>query len=95
VTDLCIEPGGDMRNSVSPGLASDRVRAKTRAGDVRRLACSPRIQDRHRSASVYWMDFALAANEEVVPGDFQTRPNRIIRLESRDCTLADAAGFAP
>ena len=84
-------PDGDRAYTLSLGVFSDYRRAQRRAEESRALGFQPRIDDRKRSGSVYWIDVHLKAPGQLIDTSiFQTDPSRIMRLELRACP-ADAA----
>ena len=59
ITDVYLMPGSDPANVLSLGVFSDYQRAQRRADEVRVLGLEPRIDDRKRAGSVYWIDVDL------------------------------------
>jgi hypothetical protein len=58
---------------------------------VRALGLTPRIDDRKRAGSVYWVDVDLQEPGQVIDSSiFQTDPGKITRLEMRACPPAGA-----
>jgi hypothetical protein len=51
---------------------------------VRSLGYDPKVVDRTRRATVYWVDIQLAADQTLDFDALQT-PGRIQRLEQRNC----------
>lgn len=86
VNDVYLMPATDSSNVLSLGVFSDYQRAQRRADEIRALGLEPRIDDRKRSGSVYWIDADLpepgAAIDTTI---FQTDPRKITRLELRPC----------
>jgi hypothetical protein len=65
---------------------SDYNRAERRAQEIRALGLEPRIDDRKRAGSVYWLDVDLPEPGKTVDTSiFQTDPGKIMRLELRAC----------
>ena len=89
ISDVYLMPGSDPANVLSLGVFSDYQRAQRRADEVRALGLQPRIDDRKRPGSVYWIDVDLP--EPGTPIDssiFETGPGKILRLEMRACPPA-------
>jgi hypothetical protein len=92
VTDVYLMPESEPTHVVSLGVFSDYQRAQRRANQVRALGLAPRISDRRREGSVYWLDVDLREPGEILDASvFQTGEARIMRLEMRACP-ADRAG---
>jgi hypothetical protein len=71
---------------------SDYQRAQRRLDEVRALGLTPRIDDRKRAGSVYWIDVDLQEPGQVLDSTlFHSDPGKITRLEMRACP-APAAG---
>ena len=86
VTDVYLMPESDPAHVVSLGVFSDFQRAQRRVEQVRTLGFEPRISDRKRAGSVYWLDVELREPGEVLDSSvFQTGEARIMRLEMRPC----------
>lgn len=85
VTDLYVEPAGELENAVSLGLFSDRTRAETLANEVRKLGVVPQISDRYRAASAYWVDVTVPGDVTLDAADYQRRPVRGVQVEERAC----------
>lgn len=60
ITDVYLMPGSDPANVLSLGVFSDYQRAQRRAEEIRILGLEPRIDDRKRAGSVYWIDADLS-----------------------------------
>lgn len=86
VGDLYVEPSGEYRNAISLGLFSNPNLARTRSEQIRRLGYEPRIIDLARTNTLFWLDFQLNTGQLVKATEFQTAPDRILRLEPRECT---------
>jgi hypothetical protein len=92
IGDVYVMPGSDPPNVLSLGVFSDYQRAQRRVDEVRALGLTPRIDDRKRAGSVYWIDIDLQEPGQIVDSSiFQTDPRKISRLEMRACP-ASAAG---
>jgi hypothetical protein len=95
VTDLYVEPAGELENAVSLGLFSDRDRAETLASEVRKLGVVPQISDRYRAASAYWVDVAVAGDAMLDAADYQRRPGRGVQVEEHLCAGEDPLAETP
>ncbi len=92
IADVYVMPGSDPPNVLSLGVFSDYQRAQRRVDEVRAIGLTPRIDDRKRAGSVYWIDVDLQEPGQIVDSSiFQTDPGKITRLEMRACP-ASAAG---
>ena len=86
ITDVYLMPEAEPGHIVSLGVFSDYQRAQRRADQVRALGLEPRISDRRRAGSVYWLDVDLREPGEIIDASvFQTGEARIMRLEMRAC----------
>ena len=88
VTDVYIMPGSDTptSNALSLGVFSDYQRARRRVDEIRVLGLEPRIEDRRRSGTVYWLDVDLSEpGQRIDSSIFQTDPGKITRLEMAAC----------
>jgi sporulation related protein len=86
IADVYVMPGNDPPNVLSLGVFSDYQRAQRRLDEVRALGLTPRIDDRKRSGSVYWIDVELQEPGQVIDSSiFQTDARKITRLEMRSC----------
>lgn len=87
ITDVYLMPGSDPADVLSLGVFSDYQRAQRRAEEIRALGFSPRINDRKRAGSVYWIDADLAEpGQKIDTSLFQSSgPGKIMRLELRAC----------
>jgi hypothetical protein len=91
VADAYAMPGDGRDVTVSLGLFSERQRALRRMDDAKAVGLEPRITDRERSGTVYWIDV------DVVPpatlpdaARLQGATGRILRLEVKPCGEAAA-----
>ena len=84
ITDSYVIPNSDSGNLVSLGVFSEISGVSRRRDQVRALGFEPKVVDRTRRATVYWVDVMLAAGQTL---DFDSlQPSgRIIRLEQREC----------
>jgi hypothetical protein len=86
ITDVYLMPGSEPPNVLSLGVFSDFHRAQRRLQEVQRLGLQPRIDDRKRAGTVYWVDVDLTAPGQAIDASiFQTDPRKIMRLELRAC----------
>jgi hypothetical protein len=86
VTDVYLMPGTEPSSVLSLGVFSDYQRAQRRAEEIRVLGLEPRIDDRKRPGSVYWIDADLQEPGQAIDTSiFQTDPGKITRLELRAC----------
>jgi hypothetical protein len=91
IADVYVMPGSDPPNVLSLGVFSDYQRAQRRLDEVRALGLTPRIDDRKRAGSVYWIDVNLQEPGQVIDSSiFQTDARKITRLEMRACLAAGA-----
>lgn len=92
IADVYVMPGSDPPNVLSLGVFSDYQRAQRRVDEVRAIGLTPRIDDRKRAGSVYWIDVDLQEPGQLIDSSiFQSDPRKITRLEMRACP-ASAAG---
>jgi cell division septation protein DedD len=84
VTDSYVIPNSDSGNLVSLGVFSEISGVSRRREQVRALGFDPKIVDRTRRATVYWVDVVLTGDQKLDFDSLQT-PGRIIRLEQRNC----------
>jgi SPOR domain len=93
ISDVYVMPGSDPPNVVSLGVFSDYQRAQRRVDEVRALGLTPRIDDRKRAGSVYWIDVDLTEPGQIIDSSiFQTDPGKITRLEMRACPAGGGGG---
>jgi hypothetical protein len=89
IADVYVMPGSDPPNVLSLGVFSDYQRAQRRVDEVRAIGLTPRIDDRKRTGSVYWIDVDLMEPGQIIDSSlFQTDPGKITRLEMRACPPA-------
>jgi hypothetical protein len=89
IADVYVLPGGDPPNVVSLGVFSDYQRAQRRFDEVRATGLTPRIDDRKRAGSVYWIDVDLQEPGQIIDTSlFTNDPGKITRLEMRACPAA-------
>jgi hypothetical protein len=86
ISDVYLMPGSDPPNVLSLGVFSEYQRAQRRLDEVHALGLIPRIDDRKRAGSVYWIDVELQEPGQMIDSSiFQTDPGKITRLEIRGC----------
>jgi hypothetical protein len=91
IDDVYVMPGSDPPNVLSLGVFSDYQRAQRRVDEVSAIGLTPRIDDRKRAGSVYWIDVDLPEPGQIIDSSiFQTDPGKITRLEMRACPAAAA-----
>ena len=91
IADVYVMPGSDPPNVLSLGVFSDYQRAQRRVDEVRAIGLTPRIDDRKRAGSVYWIDVDLQEPGQLIDSSlFQTDPGKITRLEMRACPTSTA-----
>jgi cell division septation protein DedD len=84
VTDSYVIPNSDSGNLVSLGVFSEISGVTRRREEVRALGYEPKVVDRTRRATVYWVDIVLG-DDQTLDFDALQTPGRIIRLEQRSC----------
>lgn len=67
VRDMFIVTESEQRNAISLGLYSTPERADQRAAEIGRLGFTPRVAERFRDATVYWVDFRERADQPLEP----------------------------
>jgi hypothetical protein len=93
IADVYVMPGSDPPNVLSLGVFSDYQRAQRRVDEVRAIGLTPRIDDRKRAGSVYWIDVDLMEPGQVIDSSlFQSDPGKITRLEMRACPAGGGNG---
>jgi hypothetical protein len=91
IGDVYVMPGSDPPNVLSLGVFSDYQRAQRRVDEVRAIGLTPRIDDRKRAGSVYWIDVDLMEPGQLIDSSiFQADPRKITRLEMRACPATGA-----
>jgi hypothetical protein len=93
ISDVYVMPGSDPPNVLSLGVFSDYQRAQRRLDEVRAIGLTPRIDDRKRAGSVYWIDVDLMEPGQVIDSSiFPSDPGKINRLEMRACPAGGGNG---
>ncbi|MGH8130077.1 MAG: hypothetical protein ACRES3_04395 [Steroidobacteraceae bacterium] len=86
IGDAYAMPGDGSDITISLGLFSERQRALRRLDDVKALGLEPRILDRERSGTVYWIDVDVEPPAELPDAArLHGEGGRILRLEVRPC----------
>lgn len=91
VQDLFIVTGAEQRNAISLGLFSSPERADQRAAEIGRLGYTPRVAERFRDATVYWLDFAERPGEPLEPESVGVMASGETLPEKRPIPCADIA----
>jgi hypothetical protein len=84
ITESYVIPNSDSGNLVSLGVFGEIGNVTRRREQVRSLGYDPKVVDRTRRATVYWVDVVLAGDQAVDLDKLQT-PGKILRLEQRAC----------
>jgi len=84
ITESYVIPNSDSGNLVSLGVFGEIGNVTRRREQVRALGYDPKVVDRTRRATVYWVDVVLAGDQAVDLDKLQT-PGKIQRLEQRAC----------
>lgn len=91
VSDLFIVTGSDQRNAISLGLFSTPERADQRAAEIGRLGYTPRVAERFRDATVYWVDFRESAEDPLDPQRIGVMGASDVLPEKRNIPCEDIA----
>jgi cell division septation protein DedD len=84
ITESYVIPNSDSGNLVSLGVFGEIGNVTRRREQVRGLGYDPKVVDRTRRGTVYWVDVVLTADQTLDFEKLQT-PGRIQRLEQRAC----------
>ncbi|HVS23357.1 MAG TPA: SPOR domain-containing protein [Gammaproteobacteria bacterium] len=84
ITDSYVIPNSDNGTLVSLGVFSEIGGVARRREQVRSLGYDPKVVDRTRRATVFWVDVALT-DDQTLDFDALQTPGRIQRLEQRSC----------
>jgi len=91
VADAYAMPGDGGDVTISLGLFSERQRALRRLDDAKAIGLEPRIVDRERTGTVYWIDVDVVPPAELPDAArLQGEVGRILRLEVKPCEAAGA-----
>jgi hypothetical protein len=86
VADAYAMPGDGRDVTISLGLFSERQRALRRLDDAKAIGLEPRIVDRERMGTVYWIDVDVVPPAELPDAArLQGEGGRILRLEVIPC----------
>ena len=86
VADAYAMPGEGSEITISLGLFSERQRALRRLDDAKAIGLEPRIVDRERTGTVYWIDVDVVPPAELPDAArLQGEGGRILRLEVKPC----------
>ena len=86
VGDAYVMPGDGRDLTISLGLFSERQRALRRLDDAKSVGLAPRIVDRERTGTVYWIDVDVVPPAELPDAArLQGEGGRILRLEVKPC----------
>jgi hypothetical protein len=84
ITESYVIPNSDSGNLVSLGVFGEIGNVTRRREQVRALGYDPKVVDRTRRGTVYWVDVVLTGDQTLDFDKLQT-PGRIQRLEQRAC----------
>ena len=87
ITESYVIPNSDSGNLVSLGVFGEIGNVTRRREQVRALGYDPKVVDRTRRGTVYWVDIVLTPGQTLDLDNLQT-PGRIQRLEQRACEAA-------
>jgi hypothetical protein len=86
VGDAYAMPGDGRDITISLGLFSEQQRALRRLDDAKAIGLAPRIVDRERTGTVYWIDVDVVPPAELPDAArLQEEGGRIMRLEVKPC----------
>jgi len=86
IGDAYAMPGDGNRTTISLGLFSERQRALRRMDDVKALGLEPRVTERERSGTVYWIDVDVQPPATLPDAArLHGEGGRILRLEVKPC----------
>jgi hypothetical protein len=86
VADAYAMPADGREVTISLGLFSERQRALRRLDDAKAAGLAPRIVDRERTGTVYWIDVDVVPPAELPDvAQLQGEVGRILRLEVKAC----------
>jgi hypothetical protein len=91
VADAYTMPGDGREVTISLGLFSESQRALRRLDEAKSVGLEPRIVDRERTGTVYWIDVDVVPPAELPDAArLQGEGSRILRLEVKPCDEAGA-----
>jgi cell division septation protein DedD len=86
IADAYAMPGDGREVTISLGLFSEQERALRRFDDVKAMGLAPRIVDRERTGTVYWIDVDVEPPAELPDAArLHGEGGRILRLEVKPC----------
>ena len=86
VADAYAMPAEGKEVTISLGLFSERQRALRRLDDAKAVGLAPRIVDRERTGTVYWIDVDVVPPARLPDAArVQGEGGRILRLEVKSC----------
>jgi hypothetical protein len=86
VGDAYAMPGDGRDVTISLGLFSEQQRALRRLDDAKAVGLDPRIVDRERMGTVYWIDVNVVPPAQLPDAArLQEEGGRILRLEVKPC----------
>ena len=86
VADAYAMPAEGKEVTISLGLFSERQRALRRLDDAKAVGRAPRIVDRERTGTVYWIDVDVVPPAQLPDAArLQGEGGRILRLEVKPC----------
>jgi hypothetical protein len=86
VADAYAMPADGRDVTISLGLFSERQRALRRLDDAKAAGLAPRIVDRERTGTVYWIDVDVVPPAELPDAvQLQGEVGRIVRIEVKPC----------
>lgn len=89
VADAYAMPAEGKEVTISIGLFSERQRALRRLDDAKAVGLAPRIVDRERTGTVYWIDVDVVPPAQLPDAArLQGEGGRILRLEVKPCESA-------
>ncbi len=89
VADAYAMPAEGRDVTISLGLFSERQRALRRLDDAKAVGLAPRIVDRERTGTVYWIDVDVVPPAQLPDAArLQGEGGRILRLEVKPCGSA-------
>jgi hypothetical protein len=86
IGDAYAMPGDGRNVTLSLGLFSEQQRALRRLDDAKAVGIDPRIVERERTGTVYWIDVDVVPPAELPDAArLQEEGGRILRLEIKPC----------
>jgi hypothetical protein len=92
ISDTYTMPGSNREITISLGLFTERPRALRRFDDVKALGLEPKVSERERTGTLYWIDVDVVPPARLPdPSAFDGGSGRILRLEIQPCDEAARA----